>query len=100
MFSYVDTVSIDEHCSVDTNSQRLYNVKNKVIALVDEELKEASAFRDVILFLKRSRIAYAISADPVIIMHHITYFWENADFNCVAEPPVLKSKIDYVLVQF
>ncbi|KAL8224655.1 hypothetical protein R6Q59_000251 [Mikania micrantha] len=72
---------------------RLYNVKHNVIDLVDEELKEASLFRDVISF-------DVISANLVIITRHITSFWDNADFDCAAKPPVLKSKIGDLSVQF
>ncbi|KAL8260983.1 hypothetical protein R6Q59_025032 [Mikania micrantha] len=57
-------------------------------------------FRDVILFLKTTSISYAISANPVIVMHRITSLWENIDFDYATEPPVLKSKIDDIPVQF
>ncbi|KAL8265743.1 hypothetical protein R6Q59_003087 [Mikania micrantha] len=79
---------------------RFYNDKHNVKALVNEDLKEASLFRDVISFMKRSRISHAISANPVISMHHVTSFWDNADFDCAAEPPVLISKIDDVSILF
>ncbi|KAL8204475.1 hypothetical protein R6Q57_010098 [Mikania cordata] len=83
-----------------TSGHSMYNDKHNVIALLDQDMKDASLFINIITFLKRSRIAHAISANPVICMTHITSLWENANYDCSSDPPVLKSKITNQVIQF
>ncbi|KAI3827854.1 hypothetical protein L1987_01941 [Smallanthus sonchifolius] len=50
-------------------------------------------YREIVDFLNRSRISYAISADPIISRPYLEQFWETAEHDCTVTPNVIRATV-------
>ncbi|KAI3774015.1 hypothetical protein L1987_48557 [Smallanthus sonchifolius] len=53
----------------------------------------ALQYRDIVDFLNRSRISYAISADPTVSRPYLNQFWEIAEHDCTVTPNVIRATV-------
>ncbi|KAI3815683.1 hypothetical protein L1987_15362 [Smallanthus sonchifolius] len=62
-----------------------------LLAYTEPEWKgDALQYRDIVDFLNRSRISYAISADPIVSRPYLEQFWETAEHDCTVNPNVIR----------
>ncbi|KAI3773983.1 hypothetical protein L1987_48523 [Smallanthus sonchifolius] len=65
-----------------------------LLALTQPEWKGAALqYREIINFLNRSNINYAISADPVVSRLYLEQFWETTDQDCTVNPNVIRATV-------
>ena len=57
-----------------------FEPRHNVTVILDPTLAEAQDYWDIILFLRRSRIFYAISTETTIYWNVIQEFLENAEY--------------------
>ncbi|KAI3732491.1 hypothetical protein L1987_63696 [Smallanthus sonchifolius] len=57
----------------------------------DREIRNVT--REIVDFLNRSRISYAISADPIVSRPYLEQFWETAEHDCTVTPNVIRATV-------
>ncbi|KAI3682905.1 hypothetical protein L1987_83269 [Smallanthus sonchifolius] len=73
---------------------RAFTNKFNLLANTEPEWKGASLqYKDIVDFLNRSRISYAISADPIVSRPYLEQFWETADHDCTVTPNVIRATV-------
>ncbi|KAI3762640.1 hypothetical protein L1987_53079 [Smallanthus sonchifolius] len=50
-------------------------------------------YRDIVDFLNRSKISYAISDDPIVSRPYLKQFWETADHDCTVTPNFIRATV-------
>ena len=73
--------------------QREWDDKHNNLTFLDENHNAAKSIKDGILFIERSRIAYAATTPYTPYFSHIREFWNNARLNCEVDPPVIESSV-------
>ncbi|KAI3732736.1 hypothetical protein L1987_63944 [Smallanthus sonchifolius] len=51
----------------------------------------ALQYREIVDFLNRSRISYAISANPIVSRPYLEQLWETAEHDCTVTPNVIRA---------
>ncbi|KAI3819648.1 hypothetical protein L1987_13490 [Smallanthus sonchifolius] len=65
-----------------------------LLAHTEPEWKGAALqYREIVEFLNRSRISYAISADPIVSRPYLEQFWETAEHDCTVTPNVIRATV-------
>ncbi|KAI3827764.1 hypothetical protein L1987_01847 [Smallanthus sonchifolius] len=73
---------------------RAFTNEFNLLANTEPEWKGAALqYRDIVDFLNRSRISYAISADPIVSRPYLEQFWETAEHDCTVTPNVIKATV-------
>ena len=70
-----------------------FEPRHNCCAFLDESIPESLPFLQLFQFLRRSRIAFAISATPSIYLNHLTPFSNSATFDCEVVPPVIRATV-------
>ncbi|HEY5235956.1 MAG TPA: hypothetical protein VIJ14_07250 [Rhabdochlamydiaceae bacterium] len=73
--------------------------RHNTVAFLDANLVEAQTYIDMIQFLRRSRIYFAITADPPIYSNLIEDFWSSAQFHCETDPPCIRATVEGTVVE-
>ncbi|KAI3810675.1 hypothetical protein L1987_20297 [Smallanthus sonchifolius] len=61
-----------------------------MLANTQPEWKGAALqYHEIVDFLNRSRISYAISVDPIVSRTYLEQFWETAEHDCTVTPNVI-----------
>ncbi|KAI3825178.1 hypothetical protein L1987_06654 [Smallanthus sonchifolius] len=77
-----------------TMMARAFTSEFDLLALTQPEWKGVAVhYREIINFLNRSKINYAISADPVVSRPYLEQFWETADHDCTVNPNVIRATV-------
>ncbi|KAI3797752.1 hypothetical protein L1987_33015 [Smallanthus sonchifolius] len=64
------------------------------MANTEPEWKGAALqYRDIVDFLNRSRISYAISADPIVSRPYLEQFCETAEHDCTVTPNIIRATV-------
>ncbi|KAJ0783502.1 hypothetical protein HanLR1_Chr01g0021031 [Helianthus annuus] len=61
--------------------ERHFILKHNQIALLDENLRGIDDYKEIIRFLRRSRIAHALTANVRIVKAYMEHFWATARVN-------------------
>ncbi|KAI3814188.1 hypothetical protein L1987_18936 [Smallanthus sonchifolius] len=73
---------------------RAFSNEFNLLANTEPEWKGAALqYRDIVDFLNRSRISYAISADPIVSRPYLEQFWETAEHDCTVSPNVIRATV-------
>ncbi|KAI3763016.1 hypothetical protein L1987_53463 [Smallanthus sonchifolius] len=73
---------------------RAFTSEFNLLAHTEPEWKGvALQYRDIVDFLNRSRISYAISADPIVSRPYLEQFWETAEHDCTVTPNVIRATV-------
>ncbi|KAI3821883.1 hypothetical protein L1987_09458 [Smallanthus sonchifolius] len=73
---------------------RAFTSEFNMLALTQPEWKGAALeYREIVDFLNRSKISYAISADPIVSRPYLEQFWETADHDCTVTPNVIRATV-------
>ncbi|KAI3762583.1 hypothetical protein L1987_53017 [Smallanthus sonchifolius] len=73
---------------------RAFTNEFNLLANTEPEWKGAALqYRDIVDFLNRSRISYAISADPIVSRPYLEQFWETAEHDCTVTPNVIRATV-------
>ncbi|KAI3815352.1 hypothetical protein L1987_15017 [Smallanthus sonchifolius] len=65
------------------------------LAHTEPEWKGAALqYREIVDFLNRSKISYAISANPTVSRPYLEQFWETAEHDCTVSPNVIRATVD------
>ncbi|KAI3744851.1 hypothetical protein L1987_57947 [Smallanthus sonchifolius] len=74
---------------------RAFTDEFNLLANTEPEWKGAALqYREIVDFLNRSRISYAISANPTISRPYLEQFWETAEHDCTVSPNVIRATVD------
>ena len=73
--------------------QREWDDRHNNLPFLDEDHNAAKSIKDGIVFIKRSRIAYAATTPCTPYFTHQRAFWDNAKLNCEVNPPVIESRV-------
>ena len=69
------------------------NQKHNICAYLDQKMRYANTFGDIIGFLKRSRIAYAVSTDYQAYESNQQDFWTHAEIDSSQLPTLIRSSV-------
>ncbi|KAI3827812.1 hypothetical protein L1987_01897 [Smallanthus sonchifolius] len=73
---------------------RAFTSEFNLLAHTEPEWKGAALqYREIVDFLNRSRISYAISADPIVSRPYLEQFWETAEHDCTVTPNVIRATL-------
>ncbi|KAI3773966.1 hypothetical protein L1987_48506 [Smallanthus sonchifolius] len=73
---------------------RAFTNEFNLLANTQPEWKGAALqYREIVDFLNRSRISYAISADPTVSRPYLEQFWETAEHDCTVSPNVIRATL-------
>ncbi|KAI3808299.1 hypothetical protein L1987_24248 [Smallanthus sonchifolius] len=73
---------------------RAFTNEFNLLAHTEPEWKGAALqYREIIDFLNRSKISYAISADRIVSRPYLEQFWETAEHDCTVTPNVLRATV-------
>ncbi|KAI3805203.1 hypothetical protein L1987_27369 [Smallanthus sonchifolius] len=71
---------------------RAFTNEFNLLANTQSEWKGAALqYREIVDFLNRSRISYAISADPIVSRPYLEQFWEIEEHDCMVTPNVIRA---------
>ncbi|KAI3668760.1 hypothetical protein L1987_88243 [Smallanthus sonchifolius] len=74
---------------------RAFTDEFNLVANTEPEWKGAALqYREIVDFLNRSRISYAISANPTVSRPYLEQFWETAEHDCTVSPNVIRATVD------
>ncbi|KAI3802133.1 hypothetical protein L1987_30260 [Smallanthus sonchifolius] len=74
---------------------RAFTDEFNLLALIEPEWKGAALqYREIVDFLNRSKISYAISANPTVSRPYLEQFWETAEHDCTVSPNVIRATVD------
>ncbi|KAI3802081.1 hypothetical protein L1987_30206 [Smallanthus sonchifolius] len=74
---------------------RAFTDEFNLLANTEPEWKGAALqYREIVDFLNRSRISYAISANPTVSRPYLEQFWETAEHDCTVSPNVIRDTVD------
>ncbi|KAI3776622.1 hypothetical protein L1987_46408 [Smallanthus sonchifolius] len=80
---------------------RAFTDKFNLVANTEPEWKGAALqYREIVDFLNRSRISYAISANPTVSRPYLEQFWETAEHDCTVSPNVIRATVDGRAIAF
>ncbi|KAI3773973.1 hypothetical protein L1987_48513 [Smallanthus sonchifolius] len=66
---------------------RAFTNEFNLLANIPPEWKAAALqYREIVDFLNRSRISYAISTDPIVSRPYLGQFWKTAEHDCTVTP--------------
>ena len=68
--------------------------RHNTVAFLDGNLVEAQPYQNMIQFLRRSRIYFAITADLPIYFNLVQPFWMSARFHCETEPLSIRATVE------
>ncbi|XP_076896480.1 uncharacterized protein LOC143549154 [Bidens hawaiensis] len=69
-----------------------FDKKHNICAYVDQDVPDLETFGDMLTFLRRSKIHYAITARPKVYLSIIRQFWNTAEY--VEEDKSIRSTIN------
>ncbi|KAI3821632.1 hypothetical protein L1987_09201 [Smallanthus sonchifolius] len=73
---------------------RAFTNEFNMLANTQPEWKGAALqYHEIVDFLNRSRISYAISADPIVSRPYLEQFWETAEHDCTVTPNVIRDAV-------
>ncbi|KAI3754858.1 hypothetical protein L1987_54650 [Smallanthus sonchifolius] len=73
---------------------RAFTNEFNLLAKTEPEWKGAALqYREIVDFLNRSRISYAISADPIVSRPYLEQFWETAEHDYMVTPNVIRATV-------
>ena len=70
-----------------------FEPRHNICALLDVNISEAQPYVEMLHFLRRSRIFYAITATSAISYNNIAQFWSTAEHHCEMEPPTILATV-------
>ncbi|KAI3802315.1 hypothetical protein L1987_30445 [Smallanthus sonchifolius] len=74
---------------------RAFTDEFNLLAHTEPEWKGAALqYREIVDFLNRSKISYAISANPTVSRPYLEQFWETAEHDCTVSPNVIRATVD------
>ncbi|KAI3744622.1 hypothetical protein L1987_57708 [Smallanthus sonchifolius] len=77
-----------------TNHGSAFTNEFNLLANTGPDWKGAALqYRDIVDFLNRSRISYAISADPIVSRPYLELFWETTEHDCTVTPNVIRATV-------
>ncbi|KAI3687114.1 hypothetical protein L1987_80805 [Smallanthus sonchifolius] len=80
---------------------RAFTNEFNLLANTQPEWKGAALqYRQIVDFFNRSRISYAISADPTVSRPYLEQFWETAEHDCTVSPNVIRATVDGRAIAF
>ena len=68
--------------------------KHNVVVSLDTAARGAEPYRQVLEFLQRSRIRYALTQSPPIMIDYVRQFWTTATFDNEVVPPVIRARMN------
>ncbi|KAI3774224.1 hypothetical protein L1987_48771 [Smallanthus sonchifolius] len=73
---------------------RAFTNEFNLLANTQPEWKGAALqYREIVDFLNRSKISYAISADLTVSRPYLEQFWETAEHDCTVSPNVIRATV-------
>ncbi|KAI3810961.1 hypothetical protein L1987_20653 [Smallanthus sonchifolius] len=80
---------------------RAFTNEFNLLANTQPEWKGAALqYLQIVDFFNRSRISYAISADPTVSRPYLEQFWETTEYDCTVSPNVIRATVDGRAIAF
>ena len=81
-------------CAGMAANPREFFSKHNVIVSLDMGARGAEYYREILEFLMRSKIRFALNHSPPLMIDYIRQFWATARFDGVMNPPVIRAMLN------